>query len=187
MLVAGTAFANERVLINDDMSPFRALGDDIFAVPNLGDAEELLNLAKEKHFIEIQALRNHWKFVKAWTHVDVIDYGDHAGESGDMMEVRVKGTDETFWVPRFCLWFPVGTNRASPLYSGLFSIAAPTPTPAPMSDAERKQMEEGWKQFEEADKKERELLQKQEAQRKAQYEAQQAETPVIIGAKPAPQ
>jgi transposase-like protein len=35
--------------------------------------------------------------------------------------------------------------------------------------------------------KKRELLQKQAEQRKAQYEANREETPVVIGAKPAPQ
>jgi hypothetical protein len=57
---------------------------------------------------------------------------------------------------------------------------------APMTAEERKQQEAGWGQFKEADRKERELLQKQEAERKAQYEAK-PEQDSIIGGAPAPQ
>lgn len=63
---------------------------------------------------------------------------------------------------------------------------APAPTPTPMTAEERKQQEAGWEQFKEADRKERELLQKQEAERKARYEAE-PEQDSIIGATPAPQ
>jgi hypothetical protein len=55
-----------------------------------------------------------------------------------------------------------------------------------MTAEERKQQEAGWEQFKEADRKERELLQKQEAERKARYEAE-PEQDSIIGATPAPQ
>lgn len=65
-------------------------------------------------------------------------------------------------------------------------MPAPTPTPTPMTAEERKQQEAGWEQFKEADRKERELLQKQEAERKARYEAE-PEQDSIIGATPAPQ
>jgi hypothetical protein len=63
---------------------------------------------------------------------------------------------------------------------------APAPTPTPMTAEERKQQEAGWEHFKEADRKERELLQKQEAERKARYEAE-PEQDSIIGATPAPQ
>jgi hypothetical protein len=55
-----------------------------------------------------------------------------------------------------------------------------------MTAEEQKQQEARWKQFKEADRKERELLQKQEAERKARYEAE-PEQDSIIGATPAPQ
>jgi hypothetical protein len=64
----------------------------------------------------------------------------------------------------------------------------PTFTPAltPMTAEERKQQEAGWEQFKEADRKERELLKKQEAERRARYEAE-PEQDSVIGATPAPQ
>jgi hypothetical protein len=55
-----------------------------------------------------------------------------------------------------------------------------------MTAEERKKLEAGWSQFKEADRKERELLQKQEAERRARYEAK-PEQDSIIGATPAPQ
>ena len=61
-----------------------------------------------------------------------------------------------------------------------------TPAPTPMPAEERRQQEAGWEQFKEADRKERELLQKQEAERRARYEAE-PERDSIIGATPAPQ
>ena len=61
-----------------------------------------------------------------------------------------------------------------------------TPAPTPMSAEERRQQEAGWEQFKEADRKERELLQKQEAERRARYEAE-PEQDSTIGATPAPQ
>ena len=66
-------------------------------------------------------------------------------------------------------------------------IAQPSSAPATsMTAEERKQREAGWKQFKDADRKERELLQKQEAERRARYEAK-PEQNSIIGATPAPQ
>jgi hypothetical protein len=44
-----------------------------------------------------------------------------------------------------------------------------------------------WKRFADEDKKERELLKKQEAKRRAAYEAAKREQDSIVGAKPAPQ
>jgi hypothetical protein len=58
--------------------------------------------------------------------------------------------------------------------------------PTLMTAEQQKQRETRWEQFKEADRKERELLQKQEAERKAQYEAE-PEPDSIIGATPAPQ
>ena len=65
--------------------------------------------------------------------------------------------------------------------------AQPTFTPAltPMKAEERKQQEAGWEQFKKADRKERELLQKQEAERRARYKAE-PEQDTVIGATPAP-
>jgi hypothetical protein len=66
-------------------------------------------------------------------------------------------------------------------------VAQPTSAPAPTMTAEkRKQQEAVWEQVKEADRKERELLQKQEAERKARYEAE-PERDSVIGATPAPQ
>ena len=65
--------------------------------------------------------------------------------------------------------------------------AQPTFTPAlrPMTAEERKQQEAGWEQFKEADRKERELLKKQRAERRARYEAG-PDRDFIIGATPSP-
>ena len=54
-----------------------------------------------------------------------------------------------------------------------------------MTAEERKKREAGWNQFKEADRKERELLQKQEAERRARYEAK-PEQDSIVGATPTP-
>jgi len=67
-------------------------------------------------------------------------------------------------------------------------VAQPTSAPAPttMTAEKRKQQEAVWEQVKEADRKERELLQKQEAERRARYEAE-PEHDSVIGATPAPQ
>ena len=67
-------------------------------------------------------------------------------------------------------------------------VAQPTSAPAPttMTKEERQEQEAVWEQFKEADRKERELLQKQEAKRRARYEAE-PEQDSVIGATPAPQ
>ena len=106
----------------------------------------------------------------------------------DFVKVRIKGTTDTVWIPKD----RVGVSDAGPTptpspAADLTPIDTPTPSPVPMTEAERKEMEADWQQFKDADKKERELLQKQEEKRKAQYEAEHKDNPIIIGATPAPQ
>ena len=83
------------------------------------------------------------------------------------------------------------------VFTILLTFAHSNSTPSPiaqlnfapgtsMTAEERKQREAGWNQFKEADRKERELLRKQEAERRARYEAK-PEQDSIIGATPAPQ
>jgi hypothetical protein len=84
------------------------------------------------------------------------------------------------------------------VFTILLTFAHSNSTPSPiaqlnfapgtsMTAEERKQREAGWNQFKEADRKERELLQKQEEERRARYEAKPEQDSIIIGATPAPQ
>lgn len=91
----------------------------------------------------------------------------------------------------------LGVAGAFTILLMLLKFAHPNSTPCPiaqlsfapatsMTAEERKQREAGWNQFKEADRKERELRQKQEAERRARYEAK-PEKDSIIGETPAPQ
>jgi hypothetical protein len=83
------------------------------------------------------------------------------------------------------------------VFTILLTFAHSNSTPSPiaqlnfapatsMTAEEWKKREAGWNQFKEADRKEREILQKQEAERRARYEAK-PEQDSVIGATPAPQ
>jgi len=205
LLIAGTAKASQERVLTDD-----AIGASLFS-----DEELLMSLANQPGPGESRIVGPRPGYVAAFSLSDekilMSMKGDFGAIQGmlregrcrvvirgtavvvsddyeDFVKVRIKGTTDTVWIPKD----RVGVSDAGPTptpspAADLTPIDTPTPSPVPMTEAERKEMEADWQQFKDADKKERELLQKQEEKRKAQYEAEHKDNPIIIGASPAPQ
>ena len=145
---------------------------------SLSDEKILMSMKGDFEAIQGMLQEGRCRIVMRGTAVVVLDQDE------DFVKVRIKGSPDAIWLPKD----RVGDSDEGPTPTpSLAPASSSTPSPAPMTDAERKEMEAGRQQFKDADRKERELLRKQEEQRKAQYEAEHEDPPVVIGAKPAPQ
>jgi hypothetical protein len=101
-------------------------------------------------------------------------------QSENLLQIRFKGTTATAWVPQ-----SVVSNQPPPTPTPT-PTPVPTPIPTPLTEEELKKMEAEEKQFEDSDA-EWNRYKQIEVQRKAKYEAEHEEAPIVIGAKPAPQ
>jgi hypothetical protein len=93
----------------------------------------------------------------------------------------ILGVAAAFIILLILLTFARSNSAPSPV-----TKATSAPAPTTMTAEKREQQEALWEQVKEADRKERQLLQKQEAERRARYEAE-PEQDSVIGATPAPQ
>ena len=163
LLVAMTAKAGDEKFITE-----RTLG-----LVYLSDEKTLISLAENEDVEAVGALLQdaRCKIISKGTAVFITD------QQGVFTDVRIKGTSDTFWVlkafvgdsqPADATLIP-GERRVTGEPN---STPAPQPTPTPTSAEELNQFQVEWKQIADEDKRQRELYQKELAQREARVEAQ---------------
>ena len=165
LLVAMTAKAGDEKFITE-----RTLG-----VVYLSDVETLMDLMKYEDVEAVGDLLQEarCKIISKGTAVFITD------QQGFFTNVRIKGTTDTFWVLKTFVGdsqpgasspdLQVGESTPIPE-----STPRPQATPTPMSAMSVEQLNQfqaEWKQVADEDKRQRELYQKQQAQREARVEA----------------
>ena len=166
LLVAMTAKAGDEKFITE-----RTLG-----IVYLSDEETLMSLMKNEDVEAVGDLLQEarCKIISKDTAVFITN------QQGLFTEVRIKGTADTFWVLKTFvgdsqpgvsspdLHVKESTRIPEPIPK---SKPTPEPAPTPMSAEELNQFQGEWKQVADEDKRQRDLYQKQQAQREARVEA----------------